>query len=66
MTGAQPGFERRLSAALDAAPSRIPVVLGGCGTGRTWLLHTRDMHPLYRKLGFGDPSPKVMERLPPA
>ena len=38
MTGAQPGFERRLSAALDAAPSRIPVVLGGCGTGRTWLL----------------------------
>ena len=34
--------------------------------GRTWLLHTRDMHPLYRKLGFGDPSPKVMERLPPA
>ena len=39
MTGAQPGFERRLSAALDAAPSRIPVVLGGCGSGRTWLLH---------------------------
>ena len=38
MTGAQPGFERRLSAALDAAPSRIPVVLGGCGSGRTWLL----------------------------
>jgi hypothetical protein len=38
MTGAQPGFERRLTAALDAAPSRIPVVLGGCGTGRTWLL----------------------------
>ena len=38
MTGAQPGFERRLSAALEAAPSRIPVVLGGCGTGRTWLL----------------------------
>jgi hypothetical protein len=24
--------------ALDAAPSRIPVVPGGCGTGRTWLL----------------------------
>jgi hypothetical protein len=39
MTGAQPGFERRLSAALEAAPSRIPVVLGGCGSGRTWLLH---------------------------
>ena len=38
MTGAQPGFERRLGAALDATPSRIPVLLGGCGTGRTWLL----------------------------
>ncbi len=33
---------------------------------RTWLLHTQDMHPLYRKLGFGDQSPKVMERLAPA
>ena len=29
-----------------------------------WLLHTSDMHPLYRKLGFTEPSPKVMERLP--
>ena len=38
MTGAQPGFERRVAAALDASPSRIPVILGGCGTGRTWLL----------------------------
>jgi len=27
-----------------------------------WLLHTTDMHPLYRKLGFGEPSQKVMER----
>jgi len=24
--------------ALDAVPSRIPVVLGGCGSGRSWLL----------------------------
>src|SRR5512146_1858903 len=38
MTGPQPGFDRRVSAALEAVPSRIPVVLGGCGTGRTWLL----------------------------
>jgi len=38
MTGPQAGFERRISGALDASPSRIPVVLGGCGTGRTWLL----------------------------
>lgn len=27
-----------------------------------WLLHTSDMHPLYRKLGFDEPSQKVMER----
>jgi GNAT superfamily N-acetyltransferase len=27
-----------------------------------WMLHTTDMHPLYRKFGFGDPSQKVMER----
>jgi hypothetical protein len=33
------GLERRVVAALDAAPSRIPVVIGGCGTGRTTLLH---------------------------
>ena len=29
-----------------------------------WLLHTTDAHALYRKLGFGEPSFKVMERLP--
>ncbi len=29
-----------------------------------WLLHTTDMHPLYGKLGFGEPSQKVMEREP--
>jgi hypothetical protein len=38
MTGAQPGFERRVVGALEATPSRIPVILGGCGSGRTWLL----------------------------
>jgi hypothetical protein len=39
MTGAaQPGFERRVWSALDAVPSRIPVILGGCGSGRTWLM----------------------------
>lgn len=27
-----------------------------------WMLHTEDAHPLYRKLGFEDPSYKVMER----
>src|SRR5262249_58560825 len=29
---------RRITAALDASPSRIPVLLGGCGSGRTALL----------------------------
>ena len=29
-----------------------------------WLLHTSDMHSLYRKLGFEEPSYKVMERRP--
>src|SRR2546428_11949366 len=29
---------RRVIASLDASPSRIPVLLGGCGTGRTTLL----------------------------
>lgn len=35
---------RRLLGALDASPSRIPVLLGGCGSGRTtllWQLHER-------------------------
>ena len=27
-----------------------------------WILHTTDMHPLYRKLGFGSPDYKLMER----
>jgi GNAT superfamily N-acetyltransferase len=29
-----------------------------------WLLHTENMHPLYRKFGFEEPSYKVMERRP--
>jgi len=46
MTGAAAGFERRVHDALEASPSRIPVVLGGCGTGRTWLLQH-----LYSRVG---------------
>jgi ribosomal protein S18 acetylase RimI-like enzyme len=30
--------------------------------GVRWYLHTSDMHSLYRKLGFGAPGPKAMER----
>jgi hypothetical protein len=39
MTSPHTGFDRRVLAALEATPSRIPVIPGGCGTGRTWLLH---------------------------
>ena len=39
MTAARPALERRILAALDASPSRIPVILGDSGTGRTRLLH---------------------------
>ena len=27
-----------------------------------WLLHTGDAHSLYRRVGFCDPSPRLMER----
>jgi GNAT superfamily N-acetyltransferase len=30
--------------------------------GNTWLLHTRDMHRLYAKVGFGPPDERLMER----
>lgn len=36
-------FDRRILAALEATPARIPVLLGGCGSGRTAaLLRLRD------------------------
>ncbi|HXE79303.1 MAG TPA: hypothetical protein VNK41_01000 [Vicinamibacterales bacterium] len=41
-TIARPSLERRIFAALDASPPRVPVLLGGCGTGRTPLL--LDLH----------------------
>jgi hypothetical protein len=33
------GLERRVIAAIEAVPPRIPVILGGCGSGRTTALH---------------------------
>lgn len=39
MTASRPAIERRMLAALDASPSRIPVVLGDFRTGRTDLLY---------------------------
>jgi GNAT superfamily N-acetyltransferase len=38
------------------------MVEGSPWTGRTWLLHTRDAHDLYRRLGFRAPSERLMER----
>jgi len=38
MLTSRPTLARRVLAALDASPSRIPVLLGGCGSGRTTLL----------------------------
>jgi GNAT superfamily N-acetyltransferase len=38
------------------------MVENGPYAGVTWLLHTTDMHPLYRKLGFEEPNYKVLER----
>ena len=43
------GLERRVVAALEATPPRIPVILGGCGTGRTTALHA-----LVERLGHED------------
>ena len=38
------------------------MIEGGPYAGVKWLLHTTNMHPLYRKLGFAEPSQKVLER----
>lgn len=38
------------------------VVEGSPLAERKWLLHTRDAHGLYAKLGFGPPSERLMER----
>ena len=39
LTASRPALERRILAAVDAAPSRIPVILGDFRTGRTQLLY---------------------------
>lgn len=38
MLTSRAAMTRRLQAVVDASPSRIPVLLGGCGSGRTTLL----------------------------
>jgi len=39
MTTPRSALTRRILGAIDASPSRIPVLIGGCGSGRTTLLH---------------------------
>lgn len=38
------------------------IVENGPYAGLRWILHTRDAHDLYRKVGFAEPSERVMER----
>jgi len=38
------------------------MVENGPYAGVRWILHTRDAHDLYRKVGFAEPSERVMER----
>src|SRR5439155_16685358 len=40
------------------------IVENGPFAGRRWVLHTRDAHALYEKLGFG-PNERLMERPQP-
>ena len=42
------------------------IIENGPYAERKWLLHTGDAHGLYRKLGFGPPSERLMERDPSA
>jgi GNAT superfamily N-acetyltransferase len=38
------------------------IVEHGPFAGLRWILHTRDAHDLYRRVGFTEPSPRLMER----
>jgi len=49
---------RRVIAALDASPSRIPVLVGGCGSGRTTLVHQ-----LRDRIGRGPTQSIDVERI---
>src|SRR5438132_9669725 len=51
------GLTRRAMAVLDASPSRIPVLVGGCGSGRTTLLQQ-----LHDRIGRGSTQYVDVER----
>jgi GNAT superfamily N-acetyltransferase len=46
---------------LGAELVRASIDEGPYATTR-WILHTKDMHDLYRAFGFGEPSERLMER----
>ena len=41
------------------------MVENGPYAGVKWMLHTANAHTLYARFGFGAPSEKMMERVPP-
>ncbi len=41
------------------------MVENGPYAGVKWMLHTTNAHTLYARFGFGAPSEKMMERIPP-
>jgi hypothetical protein len=45
MTLPRSAIERRIGVALESSPARIPVIVGGCGTGRTTLLRALERQP---------------------
>jgi ribosomal protein S18 acetylase RimI-like enzyme len=54
-------LEEHRGMGLGEAMVREMVETGDLAHAR-WMLHTGDMQPLYRKLGFGAPSERAMER----
>ena len=54
-------LEEHRGVGLGEAMVREMVETGDLAHAR-WMLHTGDMQPLYRKLGFGAPSERAMER----
>ena len=63
MTIPRPALLRRIQSVVDAAPSRIPVLLGGCGSGRTSLLRElREDHPDGRVLLFAHEATVLLVR----
>jgi GNAT superfamily N-acetyltransferase len=55
-------LEEHRGRGLGVALARFAVCEGPTAGVRKWLLHTRDAHGLYRRLGFAEPDARLMER----